>query len=102
MALAETGTRGLLGATVGSVSDRDEAHLARRLLRLLGPGMLVLLDRASGACAFFAEVDATGAVLLARAKSTRKPLVLQHLPDGSCLSRLEGGLAVRIIEPAWR
>src|SRR6516164_5272634 len=38
MALAETGTRGLLGATVGSADDRDEAHLARRLLSLLGPG----------------------------------------------------------------
>ena len=98
MALAETGTRGLLGATIGSASDRDEAHLARRLLPLLCPGMLVLLDRASGAAAFLAEITATGAVLLARAKSTRKPLVLQHLPDGSCLSRLDSGLAVRIIE----
>ena len=98
MALAETGTRGLLGATVGSVSERDEVRLARRLLPLLGPGMLVLLDRAFDAAAFLAAVDATGAALLARAKSTRKPLVLQHLPDGSCLSRLDGGLAVRIIE----
>jgi hypothetical protein len=41
MALAETGTRGLLGATAGSVSERDEARLARRLLPLLGPGMLI-------------------------------------------------------------
>jgi hypothetical protein len=98
MALAETGTRGLLGATVGSVSDRDEARLARRLLPLLGPGMLVLLDRAFDAAAFLAAVHATGAVLLARAKSTRKPLVLRHLPDGSYLSRLDNGLAVRIIE----
>lgn len=40
MALAETGTRGLLGTTVGSADDRDEPHLARRLLPLLGPGML--------------------------------------------------------------
>ena len=46
MALAETGTRGLLGAAVGSAGDRDEANLARRLLHLLRPGMLVLLDRA--------------------------------------------------------
>jgi hypothetical protein len=98
MALAETGTRGLLGATVGSVSERDEVRLARRLLPLLGPGMLVLLDRAFAAAAFLAEITATGAVLLGRAKSTRKPLVLQHLPDGSYLSRLDGGLAVRIIE----
>jgi transposase IS4-like protein/DDE family transposase len=98
MALAETGTRGLLGATVGSVSARDEARLARQLLRLLGPGMLILLDRAFDDGALFAEVDATGAALLARAKSTRKPLVLRHLPDGSYLSRLDSGLDVRIIE----
>ena len=42
MALAETGTRGLLGAALGSAADRDEATVARRLLHLLGPGMLVL------------------------------------------------------------
>ncbi|HZA18999.1 MAG TPA: IS4 family transposase, partial [Pseudonocardiaceae bacterium] len=46
MTLAETGTRGLIGATLGSATDRDEAALARRLLPLLGLGMLVLLDRA--------------------------------------------------------
>jgi len=97
MALAETGTRGLLGATLGSAADRDEAHLARRLLPLLGPGMLVLLDRAFDANAFLAEVHATGAALLARAKSTRNPGVLRHLPDGSYLSHLDG-LAVRIID----
>jgi hypothetical protein len=97
MALAETGTRGLLGATLGSASDRDEANLARRLLPLLGPGVLVLLDRAFDANAFLAEVAATGAMLLARAKSTRNPRVLAHLPDGSYLSCLDG-LAVRIIE----
>jgi Insertion element 4 transposase N-terminal/Transposase DDE domain len=98
MALAETGTRGLLGATVGSAGDRDETNLARRLLPLLGPGMLVLLDRAFDAAAFFAEITATGAVLLARAKSTRKPPVVRHLRDGSYLSRLDNGLTVRIIE----
>ena len=59
--------------------------------------MLVLLDRAFDANAFLAEIAATGAMLLARAKSTRDPRVLQHLPDGSYLSRLDG-LAVRIIE----
>jgi len=80
MALAETGTRGLLGATLGSAADRDEAGLARRLLHLLGPGMLVLLDRAFDSNAFLAEVDATGAMLLARARSTRNPRVLAHLP----------------------
>ena len=97
MTLAETGTRGLLGAALGSRTDRDETGLARRLLHLPGPEMLVLLDRAFDSNAFLAEIAATGAVLLARAKSTRIPLVLQHLPDGSYLSRLDR-LNVRIVE----
>jgi hypothetical protein len=97
MALAETGTRGLLGAALGSAADRDEATVARRLLPLLRAGMLILLDRAFDANAFLGEVAATGALLLARAKSTRHPPVLAHLPDGSYLSDLDG-LAVRIIE----
>ena len=97
MALAETGTRGLLGAALGSAADRDEATVARRLLPLLRAGMLVLLDRAFDANAFLGEVAATGALLLARAKSTRRPPVLGHLPDGSYLSDL-GGLQVRVIE----
>jgi hypothetical protein len=97
MALAETGTRGLPGAALGSAADRDEATVARRLLHLLGPGMLILLDRAFDGNAFLREVAATGALLVARAKSTRHPVVLGHLPDGSYLSDL-GGLQVRIIE----
>ena len=97
MTLAETGTRGLIGAAIGSAADRDEAALARRLLPLLRPGMLLLLDRGFDANAFLAEVAGTGAMLLARGKSTRNPPVLAHLPDGSYLSCLDG-LAVRIIE----
>jgi Insertion element 4 transposase N-terminal/Transposase DDE domain len=97
MALAETGTRGLLGAALGSAADRDEATVARRLLHLLRPGVLVLLDRAFDANEFLREVAASGAHLLARAKSTRHPVVLGHLPDGSYLSCLDG-LTVRIIE----
>ncbi len=97
MALAETGTRALLGAAVGCAANRDEASLARQLLPLLHPGMLVLLDRAFDASAFLREVAATGAMLLARGTSTRKPPVLEHLPDGSYRSHLDG-LEVRIIE----
>jgi Insertion element 4 transposase N-terminal/Transposase DDE domain len=97
MTLAETGTRGLLGATLGCAAERDETGLARRLLHLLRPGMLVLADRAFDSNAFLAEIAATGAVPLVRAKSTRTPLVLRHLPDGSYLSCLDG-LDVRIIE----
>jgi hypothetical protein len=52
MPLAETGTRGLMGAAIGSAADWDEAGLARCLLQLLSPGMLVLLDRAFDSNAF--------------------------------------------------
>ena len=97
MTLAETGTHALIGAAIGSAADRDEATLARRLLPLLRPGMLLLLDRAFDANAFLADIAATGAMLLARAKSTRNPQVLAHLPDGSYLSELDG-LKVRIVE----
>jgi hypothetical protein len=97
MTLVETGTRGLIGATIGSAADRDETTLARRLLPLLRPGMLVLLDRAFDANRFLTELDATGAKLLVRSKSTRRPSVLEHLPDGSYRSRLDG-LSVRIVE----
>src|SRR5690242_16025476 len=52
---------------------------------------------APGAGWFFAEVASTGAMLLARACSSRSPQVREHLPDGSYLSCLDG-LEVRIIE----
>jgi hypothetical protein len=79
MTLAETGTRGLIGATLGSAADRDEATLARRLLPLRRRRMLVLLDRAFDANAFLASTEA---MLLARSKSTRNPPVLKHLGHG--------------------
>jgi hypothetical protein len=101
MCLVETGTRGLLGAVIGGAighaGDRDETHLARRLLGLLGPGMLLLGDRAYDSGEFLAAVNRTGSKLLVRGGATRKPPVLRHLPDGSYLSEV-AGLAVRIIE----
>jgi integrase len=84
MALAETGTRGLLGATVGSVTGRDETALATRLLPLLRPSMLVLLDRSFDAGWFFAEIARTGAMLLCRARdgSAREKRQLKHRAEG--------------------
>jgi hypothetical protein len=97
MTLIETGTRAVLGAVLGSATDRDEASLARRLLVLLRPRMLVLLDRAFDAAGFLKDLNRTGAKFLVRGKSTRRPPVLAHLPDGSFLSDLDG-LTVRIID----
>jgi hypothetical protein len=97
LALAETGTRGLLGAVTGAAADGDEPALARRLLHLLGAGMLMLMDRAYDSGAFLAEVAATGAHFLVRGKACRRPDILHVLPDGSALTRI-GGLDVRIID----
>ena len=59
--------------------------------------MLLLLDRAFAANAFLNEIAGTGAMLLARSKSTRNPHILAHLSDGSYPSRLDG-LDLRIVE----
>jgi hypothetical protein len=97
VALAETGTRGLLGAVIGGRGDRNEAPLARKLVPLLREGMLLLADRAYDAAGLLAAVAATGAHFLVRGGATRKPPVLDVLPDGSYLSEIDG-LQVRIIE----
>jgi hypothetical protein len=99
MTLAETGTRGLLGAVAAAAGGGDETALASQLLHLLSAGMLVLMDRGFDAGEFLASVAATGADFLVRAKASRSPLVLEVLPDGSWITEISG-LRVRIIEAA--
>ena len=98
MTLVETGTRGLLGAALGSAGDRDEATLARRLLPLLQPGMLRAarpglrrhrLPRRGRRH----RGDAAGPQQVHPQPAGAGPA----LPDGSYLSDLDG-LTVRIIE----
>ena len=72
--------------------------LARKLVPLLRTGMLLLADRAYDAADLMKEVSAAGADFLIRGSATRKPPVVEVLPDGSRpLSRVDG-LRVRIIE----
>jgi transposase IS4-like protein/DDE family transposase len=97
VALAETGTRGLLGAVIGGRGERSEVPLARKLVPLLREGMLLLADRAYDAADLLKEAAATGAHVLVRGSASRKPPVEQVLPDGSYLSHVDR-LAVRIIE----
>ena len=97
VALAETGTRGLLGAVIGGQGERAEVPLARKLVTLLGEGMLLLADRAYDAADLLTAIAATGAHFLVRGSASRKPGVGEILPDGSYLSRVDG-LQVRIIE----
>src|SRR6266705_2291084 len=97
VALAETGTRGLLGAVLGGQGDRAAVPLARKLVCLLGEGMLLLADRAYDAADLLTAIAATGAQFLVRGSASRKPGVGEILPDGSYLPPVDG-LQVRIIE----
>jgi hypothetical protein len=96
MALCETGTRGLLGAVFGPADSGERAY-ATRLLHLLTPRMLLLVDRGFDSDDFLREVARTGAQFLARVQSNRVLPVLVPLDDGSFLSRV-GGLSVRVID----
>jgi Insertion element 4 transposase N-terminal/Transposase DDE domain len=95
MTLAETGTRALLGAALGSTAT-GEADWARQLLHLLDETMLVLMDRGFDAGDFLAEVAGTRAQFLVRLNASRRPPVLRYLPDGSFTSVIRG-VKVRII-----
>jgi hypothetical protein len=79
-ALAETGTRGLLGAVIGGKGERSEVPLARKLVPLLREGMLLLAGRACDAADLLKEVSATGAHFLVRGSAARKPAVDEVLP----------------------
>jgi hypothetical protein len=96
MALAETGTRGLIGAVFGPVKAGERAYAAQ-LLPLLGEGMLLLDDRGFDGNDFLRQIAATKAQFLVRAKSSRRPPVLAVLADGSYLTRI-AGLKLRVIE----
>jgi hypothetical protein len=97
VALAETGTRGLLGAVIGGTGERAGVPLARKLVPLLGAGMLLLAGRAYDAADLLTAIAATGAHFLVRGSASRKPGAGEILPDGSYLSQVDG-LQVRIIE----
>jgi hypothetical protein len=90
------GTRALIDAVFGPAADGEPAY-ATRLLRSLRQGMVVLLDRGLSSNALLAAIAGTRADVLARLTASRKPPVLQHLPDGSFVSVL-GGVKVRIID----
>jgi len=68
MTVAETGTRGLLGACFGPTSAGETGY-ATRLLPRLDDRHLVLIDRGFDANAFLQGVAATGAQFLVRLTS---------------------------------
>jgi hypothetical protein len=101
--LVECGTKALIGAAFGPDTLGENGY-ARRLLRCLRPGMLLLADAYYDDRVLLAQVNETGAAWLVRSTATRTPLIGKVLPDGSYLSRLAGRrrrdqpLDVRVIE----
>ncbi len=89
LTLCETGTRGLLGAVFGSIK-RSETDYAASLVPLLDDTMLLLADRNFGGDDILTRVAASGAQLLVRLSSRRRPAVWATLPDGSVLTRIKG------------
>jgi Insertion element 4 transposase N-terminal/Transposase DDE domain len=87
LALAEAGTRVLLGAAYGP-SGTGEQTLAQDLLGALGPGMLVLADRNFASWKLWRAAAATGAQLCWRMSASFGLPRLQVLPDGTYLSEL--------------
>jgi hypothetical protein len=90
-ALAETGTRGLLGAVIGGKGERSEAPPARKLVPLLREGMLLLADRGYDAGDLMKKISATGAHFLIRGAATRKPAVYEVLADATLARMIRPG-----------
>ena len=86
LALIECGTHALIDAVFDGVARASEQKLARRLLRALGPGMLLLADRNFPGWELWGLAAGTGADLAWRIKKNLVFTPLTVLPDGSFLS----------------
>jgi hypothetical protein len=94
VALAEIGTRGLLGAEVAGLDD-GEPTLARRLWPHLRPGDVVVGDRGFLSYADLQMILAAGAHAVIRAKVGWDLPVLEANTDGSWRSRIADPQASR-------
>ena len=92
--LGECGTRAVLGAATSGLAT-GEQPLTRQLLGKLAPGDLLLAGRNFLGHGLLAEVLATGAHVLWRAKSDVDLPVLEVLADGTWLSRIADPAASR-------
>lgn len=111
VALCETGTHVLWRWLVKPIR-RGEIALARYLLRLLEPGMLLLWDRNFFSYGTVAQVGQRGAFLLARVKTGLVLRPTRRLRDGSYRARVypsardracdRGGIDVRVLEYTFR
>ncbi|MCA6090904.1 IS4 family transposase [Streptomyces sp. SCA3-4] len=86
-ALAECGTHAVLDAELGGCRT-GELTLSARLVRSVGPGMLVLADREFLGVPLWRAFTGAGAHVLWRVSANRVLSVQTRLPDGSWLSRI--------------
>lgn len=89
-ALAKCGSHAVLDAELGGCRT-GELTLAARLVRSVGPDMLVLADREFLGVPLWRAFTGDGAHLLWRVSANRVLPVQVRLPDGSWLSRLHAG-----------
>jgi hypothetical protein len=104
LALAEAGTRSLLGRACGPFTTGEQA-LAEDLLPAMGKEMLVLADRNFPSWTLWRKAAATGADLCWRMSASFALPVIEILADGSYLSELKpprkkdaDPVTVRVIE----
>ncbi|WP_433376379.1 transposase domain-containing protein [Streptosporangium sp. CA-115845] len=97
VAMADGGTHSLIDATIGG-SGAQQA-LAPRLLRRLGPGVLLLAGPGARGAELWRQAAGTGTHLLWRTGGAGGFPVARRLGDGSFLSRPSGwaGVPVRVI-----
>ena len=113
--LCECGTHAICDAGFWPHQGKERTH-ARRLLRSVGPGMLLMADAGLHSYDFCAGCVRRGAHFLDRVSGQLKLLPIQRLPDGSYLAELRPSdywqrkrgdyLLVRVIEyqlddPSW-
>jgi hypothetical protein len=87
VALAECGSRALMGARCAGITTGEQA-LTAQLMGLLGSGMLLVADRNFLSHKTLKDTLATGAHALFRAKSDIDLPVLSVLDDGTYISRI--------------
>lgn len=97
LVLLACGSRQIIDAAVGG-RGQGENTLARRLVRGLGPGMLLLADRGFPGFGLWTAVRSTGCEGLWRISNAFHLPACQVLPDGSYLARINDPLDAR----RWR
>lgn len=86
--LIECGTHAIVDAGIWPCTTHERIG-SRRMLRSVGPGMLVMWDRGLHSYRMLADALARGAHVLTRLSTATNPLVRETLADGTQLVAIE-------------